>query len=131
MFFEGYKRTLSMNDLFAIDDDLKGTRLYERISKTWQSGKHLTLQKSLPVTLIEFVKSTRRNDTLLQQLFCGPFLPSSVLHLFLVLPSWALVLLSLISSMLQLLTSRIMLNYPRTMDMGSLGHTRSVILDLL
>jgi len=40
MFFKGYSRTLSMDDLFAIDDDLKGTKLHERLLKSWHSGKH-------------------------------------------------------------------------------------------
>lgn len=39
MFMQGYSRTLSMDDLFAIDDDLKGTMLYERLLKSWRSGK--------------------------------------------------------------------------------------------
>ncbi|KUJ12857.1 P-loop containing nucleoside triphosphate hydrolase protein [Mollisia scopiformis] len=37
MFLQGYKRTLSMNDLYAIDDDLKGTRLYERLLRSWHA----------------------------------------------------------------------------------------------
>ncbi len=39
MFFEGYRRDLSMDDLFAIDDDLKGPILYERLLQSWNSGK--------------------------------------------------------------------------------------------
>lgn len=45
LFFKGYRRTLAMNDLFAIDDDLKGTKLYRRISKTWQSGNNSLFNK--------------------------------------------------------------------------------------
>lgn len=47
MFFQGYSRTLSMDDLFAIDDDLEGTTLYERLLKSWLCGK---LRIDLPVS---------------------------------------------------------------------------------
>ncbi|CAK7207847.1 hypothetical protein SEUCBS139899_010662 [Sporothrix eucalyptigena] len=44
MFFKGYRRDLTMDDLFAIDADLQGTILYERLQKSWkavdQSKKH-------------------------------------------------------------------------------------------
>jgi len=131
MFFTGYSRTLFMDDLFAIDDDLKGTRLYERISKSWKSGNNLKRQSRLSVTLIEFVKSTRRKSILLQQPFCGPSPPSLFLLLFLVLPSWGLVLASHISSMLRLRTLRTMPGYPRTMGTDSSGHMHFVTLGLL
>jgi len=39
MFLEGYKRDLTMEDLFAIDDDLKGDRLLRRLTKSWNSGQ--------------------------------------------------------------------------------------------
>ena len=39
LFFEGYKRDLSMEDLFAIDEDLKGTILWERLQKSWNAGE--------------------------------------------------------------------------------------------
>jgi len=39
MFMEGYKRDLSMEDLFAIDEDIKGERLYRRLLKQWNSGR--------------------------------------------------------------------------------------------
>ena len=38
MFREGYRRDLSMDDLFAIDDDLKGDTLSARLLKSWESG---------------------------------------------------------------------------------------------
>lgn len=38
MFMEGYRRDLSMDDLFAIDDDLKGTILYSRLQSSWKTG---------------------------------------------------------------------------------------------
>jgi ATP-binding cassette subfamily C (CFTR/MRP) protein 1 len=61
MFLEGYSRTLSMDDLFAIDDDLKGTTLYERLLKSWRSGKPLL---SLPCLLVMLTsKSTTRRST--------------------------------------------------------------------
>jgi ATP-binding cassette, subfamily C (CFTR/MRP), member 1 len=40
LFFQGYSRTLSMHDLFAIDEDLKGIRLHQRLMKSWRAGKH-------------------------------------------------------------------------------------------
>ena len=30
-----------MDDLYAIDDDLKGAKLYKRLHKSWTSGKHI------------------------------------------------------------------------------------------
>jgi len=39
LFFEGYKRDLEMEDLFQIDDDLKGKKLYSRLLKQWKAGK--------------------------------------------------------------------------------------------
>jgi len=41
MFLKGYTRDLSMDDLFAIDDDLKGGMLYERLISSWNSGKEV------------------------------------------------------------------------------------------
>lgn len=131
MFFKGYSRTISMDDLFAIDDDLKGTRLHERLLKSWHSGKHHKRQSRLSEKLIEFVKSTTRKSTLLQPPSCGHFPPNSVLLLSLVLPSWGLVLPNHISSMLQLRTLRIIAGCLKAMGMDSSGHMRSVILDLL
>ncbi|KAK3316811.1 hypothetical protein B0H66DRAFT_305987 [Apodospora peruviana] len=40
MFLEGYRKNLTMDDLFAIDDGLKGTILYERLLKSWKIGMH-------------------------------------------------------------------------------------------
>jgi len=40
LFFAGYKRDLGMEDLFQIDDDLKGKKLYARLLKQWKLGKH-------------------------------------------------------------------------------------------
>ena len=38
LFFKGYERDISMDDLFLIDDDLKGTILSERLKKSWNVG---------------------------------------------------------------------------------------------
>ncbi len=38
LFLEGYHKNLGMNDLYAIDDDLKGKILYARLLKQWNSG---------------------------------------------------------------------------------------------
>ena len=40
LFLEGYHRDLTMDDLFAIDDGLKGTILYNRLLKSWNGGKY-------------------------------------------------------------------------------------------
>ena len=39
MFMEGYKRDLTMDDLFQIDDDLKGQKLHARLLKQWKAGE--------------------------------------------------------------------------------------------
>ena len=39
MFFEGYKRDLSMADLPQIDDDILADKLYARLYKQWQRGR--------------------------------------------------------------------------------------------
>jgi ATP-binding cassette, subfamily C (CFTR/MRP), member 1 len=39
MFMEGYRRDLTMDDLYAIDEGLKGTVLYQRLLDSWNSGK--------------------------------------------------------------------------------------------
>ena len=44
LFFEGYKRDLGMEDLFQIDEDLKGKKLHARLLKQWKSGKALRAQ---------------------------------------------------------------------------------------
>ena len=41
LFLEGYSRDLSMDDLYSIDDGLKGTILYERLFRSWKTGKHI------------------------------------------------------------------------------------------
>ncbi len=38
LFFDGFKRNLSMDDLFVVDDDLTGQILYERLNKHWLKG---------------------------------------------------------------------------------------------
>lgn len=39
LFMAGYRRDLGMDDLSAIDDDLKGSVLYKRLMKSWDAGK--------------------------------------------------------------------------------------------
>lgn len=39
LFFRGYQRDITMDDLFAIDEDLKGTLLWKRLQKSWNTGE--------------------------------------------------------------------------------------------
>ena len=39
LFFKGYQRDITMDDLFAIDQDLKGEILWKRLQKNWDAGK--------------------------------------------------------------------------------------------
>lgn len=39
LFFQGYKRNLSMDDLYPVDDGLRGQTLYERLQSHWLKGK--------------------------------------------------------------------------------------------
>ena len=38
LFMKGYSSDLSMNDLYAVDEDLKRANLYERLLKSWKVG---------------------------------------------------------------------------------------------
>jgi ATP-binding cassette, subfamily C (CFTR/MRP), member 1 len=40
LFMKGYSNDLSMDDLYQIDEDLKGAKLYERLLKSWQAGAY-------------------------------------------------------------------------------------------
>ncbi len=40
LFIKGYTRDLTMDDLFAIDDDIKGEKLYDRLIKHWNKGPY-------------------------------------------------------------------------------------------
>jgi ATP-binding cassette, subfamily C (CFTR/MRP), member 1 len=40
LFKEGYSKNLTMDDLYAIDDEIKGSVLYERLRKSWNSGRY-------------------------------------------------------------------------------------------
>lgn len=39
LFFEGYKRNLSMDDLYPVDDGLRGQTLYNRLHSHWLKGE--------------------------------------------------------------------------------------------
>jgi len=39
LFLKGYKRDIGMDDLYALDEDLKGTILWERLQKAWSVGR--------------------------------------------------------------------------------------------
>ncbi len=41
LFLKGYRGDISMDDLFAIDDELKGEVLFERLERSWNSGKKI------------------------------------------------------------------------------------------
>lgn len=40
LFLLGYSKNLTMDDLFIIDEGLKGTILYNRLQKSWKAGKN-------------------------------------------------------------------------------------------
>ena len=86
LFIKGYRRDLSMDDLFAIDDELKGAALYDRLLASWKSGKEMGLLDfitkispcfnflSLPLTMPGLSpKLTRERSIASLQRFSGPF----------------------------------------------------------
>lgn len=40
LFIEGYRRNLSMDDLYVVDNDLTGETLYERLNAHWLKANH-------------------------------------------------------------------------------------------
>ncbi|CAK7197974.1 hypothetical protein SEUCBS139899_000628 [Sporothrix eucalyptigena] len=84
LFFEGYKRNLSMKDLYAIDDDLRGETLYKRLHSYWLKAnykkKHCLTSASLKTFAPELVMAFFPRIGLMGLSLAQPYLVSAAIN---------------------------------------------------